>query len=96
MSTEFRTVTTDEWVGVRYCGKDGVSFDVGCGEGRSETVRTCGVDTGDDVFVVDEYGRTYTGVEFVTEVFDVCTVTRGVFGGTFEVGSGDYSTFVGL
>lgn len=92
MSTEFRTVETDELVGFRW-GKGPRSF-TGFEWGTTERVFQLSESKPD---VVDESGRVYTWSEFGDEVtnLDTCTWTFGEFGGTFELGSGDLLDFYG-
>jgi hypothetical protein len=93
MSTEFRNVTTDEWVGIRYCKKGPfgpTSFDWGTNEDNANKWIQAIIFT--DESFVDESGSVCPPDEFLTMVLG-CNWTFGVFGGTMKVGSGDIVTF---
>jgi hypothetical protein len=90
MSTEFRIVETDEWLGVRWAGRpDRAAFDWGADYTRPFLFKEA------RPAVVDEAGSTYTWAEFTAEVLERCTWTYGEFGGTFALGSGDLAVFEG-
>lgn len=111
MSTEFRTVSTDEWAFVRWCGPD------------TRPDETQNVDFGNVSHAMNVVEAARRGESFVSETGEVWSgdevaaafmgegtvpgcrpgaprvrmvATFGDFGGTFAVGSGDLSTFEGL
>lgn len=95
MSTQFTSRTTGEW-----------SFTRWCGPGSSESPKRSTFDFGRDpsrVFSVKESferGEVFDGDDGSTftewEQVESGVWTFGDFGGTFEVGSGDVSTWEGM
>jgi len=86
---------TEEWVCTFYAGRDGRSCDWGV-NGRERAMRWMqAADNGATFFGDDGAYCDMTGAEFVAHAM-TRTFTYGVFGGTFQVGTGDAMTYQGF
>jgi hypothetical protein len=98
MSATVTCVATDQFMGVFYAGKKGGAFDFGADYSRTFIVKEMCEAHWDDAgaFFGDDGAYCYmSGQEFWSRV-EPREWTFGVFGGTFEVGSGHMVDWMGI